>query len=264
MVLLGDPLTTRPIQTGWGFTIEPYPSWLFRFIDNPDHQFGNSSVWTRTRTRIDSPEPSPTLLAAAWRHNLCPEIIATIPRETLAGEFNLSWAGWLLIGANALIPEGTGLVPPPIVHLVAGFVKRLPHIWAGGSPPLQQWWTPAPVVQPHQLELWKVASHDWINKDYMMKEDAGPLILTPQTLYIDMSPRMCSGMNPFIHSWSNDSHGLFTDVGIFAVAVAVPCPFQLPSGAIAASWKWIYIRGISIMIQLKVAEGSPEGTYRVV
>jgi len=23
---LGDPLTTRPIQTGWGITIEPDPS----------------------------------------------------------------------------------------------------------------------------------------------------------------------------------------------------------------------------------------------
>jgi len=54
---LGDPLTTRPIETGWEFTIELYPSWLFRFIDNPDSHFGKGSLSTRTQTRSDSPEP---------------------------------------------------------------------------------------------------------------------------------------------------------------------------------------------------------------
>jgi len=68
------------------------------------------------------------VLPAAWWLNLCPEIIATLPRETLAGAFNLSRAGCLRIGAIDLIPEGTGVVPPPIVHLIAGFVKHLPHI----------------------------------------------------------------------------------------------------------------------------------------
>jgi len=58
---LGDPLTTRPIQTGWEFTMEPYPSWQFGFIDHPDRQFGNGSVWTRTRTRNDGLEPLLTL-----------------------------------------------------------------------------------------------------------------------------------------------------------------------------------------------------------
>jgi len=56
---LGDPLTTRPIQTGWEFTREPYPSGQFGFIDNPDCQFGNGSVWTWTRS--DGPEPLLTL-----------------------------------------------------------------------------------------------------------------------------------------------------------------------------------------------------------
>jgi len=37
MDLLGNLLTTRPIQSGWEFTIEPYPSWLSSFIDNQDH-----------------------------------------------------------------------------------------------------------------------------------------------------------------------------------------------------------------------------------
>jgi hypothetical protein len=47
---LCDPLTTRPIQMGWEFTMELYPSGQFGFIDDPDRQFGNGSVWTRTRT----------------------------------------------------------------------------------------------------------------------------------------------------------------------------------------------------------------------
>jgi len=58
---LGDPLTTSTIQTGWEFTIEPYLSWRLGFIDNPDCQFGDGSVWTQTQTRCDGPEPLLTL-----------------------------------------------------------------------------------------------------------------------------------------------------------------------------------------------------------
>jgi len=47
------------------------------------------------------------LPAACWL-NLCPESIATIPRETLIGEFNLPQAGCLRIGAIDLIAKGTG------------------------------------------------------------------------------------------------------------------------------------------------------------
>ena len=61
MDLLGDQLTTRPIQTGWKFSMEAYPSGRCRFIDDPDRHFGNSSVWTRTQTRSDGPEPVLTL-----------------------------------------------------------------------------------------------------------------------------------------------------------------------------------------------------------
>jgi hypothetical protein len=67
-------------------------------------------------------------LLAAWRLNHCPEIIATIPRATLTGAFNLSRAGCLWIRAIYLIPEGTGVVLPPIFHLFMGFGKHLPHI----------------------------------------------------------------------------------------------------------------------------------------
>jgi hypothetical protein len=68
------------------------------------------------------------VLPPAWWLNLCPDIITTVPRETLAGAFNLLRAGCLGIGAINLIPQGTGVVPPSIDHLVAGFVKHLPHI----------------------------------------------------------------------------------------------------------------------------------------
>jgi hypothetical protein len=57
---LGDMLTTYPIQTGCEFNFERYPSWQFGFIDNPDLKFRNGSVLSRTRTRIDGPEPLPT------------------------------------------------------------------------------------------------------------------------------------------------------------------------------------------------------------
>ena len=42
--------------------MEPYPSGQFGFIDDPDCQFGNGSVWTRTRTRSDGPELLLTLV----------------------------------------------------------------------------------------------------------------------------------------------------------------------------------------------------------
>jgi hypothetical protein len=68
------------------------------------------------------------VLPAAWWLNLFPEIIATVPRETLAGAFNLSEAGYRRIGAINLLPEATGVVPPPIVHLIAGCFQHLPHL----------------------------------------------------------------------------------------------------------------------------------------
>jgi len=58
---LGDPLTTHPIQTVWEFTMEPYLSGQFGFIDDPDRQFGNGSVWTQTQNQSDGPEPLLTL-----------------------------------------------------------------------------------------------------------------------------------------------------------------------------------------------------------
>jgi hypothetical protein len=54
------------------------------------------------------------------------------------------------------------------------------------------------------------------------------------------------------------------DVGVFAQAVANPFHLLLPSGTIDVSSKLIYIGRVSIMIQLNVAEASPEGMYTVV
>jgi len=62
MDTLGDQLTTRPIRTGWEFTMELYQSRQFGIIEDPDRQFRNGSVWTRTRTRSDGPELLLTLL----------------------------------------------------------------------------------------------------------------------------------------------------------------------------------------------------------
>jgi hypothetical protein len=93
------------------------------------------------------------VLPTAWRLNLCPEIIATVPSEMLTGACILPRAGCLRIGVIDLIPDGTGIVPPSIVHLVPGSVKHLPHICAEGSPPLPKRRTPAPVLWPYQLEL---------------------------------------------------------------------------------------------------------------
>jgi len=75
---------------------------------------------------------------------------------------------------------------------------------------------------------------------------------------------MCSNMNPYIQSKSNDRCQFLTDVGIFALVVAFPFTLWLPFGAIAVSWKLIYIRNITIMIQLHVVEASPDGMYNVV
>jgi hypothetical protein len=66
------------------------------------------------------------VLPASWWLNLCPAIVATVPRETLAGVFNLSRAGCLRIGVIHLIPDGMGVVPPAIVDVVVGFDKHLP------------------------------------------------------------------------------------------------------------------------------------------
>jgi hypothetical protein len=87
-------------------------------------------------SRVDHPIPNQwphsqdgdwlVLSAAGWL-NLWPEIIANVPRETCTGVFNHPQAGHLRIGAINLVTEGLGVIPPTIVHLIAGFVTHLPH-----------------------------------------------------------------------------------------------------------------------------------------
>jgi len=60
---LDNPLTTSPIHTGCEISIELYPNWWFGCIDDPDCQFGNKSVPTRTRPRSTGPELSLTRIA---------------------------------------------------------------------------------------------------------------------------------------------------------------------------------------------------------
>jgi len=68
------------------------------------------------------------VLLAAWRLNLCPVIIATVPCETLAGAFNLCRTASLRIGVIHLISEGMGVIPSPVVHLEVVIVKHLRYI----------------------------------------------------------------------------------------------------------------------------------------
>jgi hypothetical protein len=88
------------------------------------------------------------VLPAPRSLNIYTEIIATVRTTTLGGAFNLPGNGSLLIVVIYLIPEGPGVVPPPIIDLVAGFVKRLPNICAEDCPPLLERRTPALGVCP--------------------------------------------------------------------------------------------------------------------
>ena len=54
--------------------MQPYPSVQFGFIDDPDRQFGNGSVWTRTQTRSDGPEPLLTLVLSGHSLYHCLEM----------------------------------------------------------------------------------------------------------------------------------------------------------------------------------------------
>jgi len=117
------------------------------------------------------------VLLATWRLDLCPPIIATGIRQRLPGTLIPPLAGCLQVRAIYLIPEGSGVVSPAIVHLVMGIVKHLPHNRAAGCPPLPKQQTPAPEVRSIQLQLWKVASCDWIKQDYVIKEVLCPFNL---------------------------------------------------------------------------------------
>jgi len=54
---LDNPLTTHPIQTGCEMFIEPYLNWRLGCIDDPDRQFGNGLVPTRSWTQSARLEP---------------------------------------------------------------------------------------------------------------------------------------------------------------------------------------------------------------
>jgi len=122
------------------------------------------------------------VLPAAWQLKLGPKIIATIPREALTSLFNLPRTSCQRNGPNDLIPECTRVVTPPIVNLVASLVKPLPHICAEGGPPLPTMRTPTAGLRPHNLELCKVASRDWIKKHYIIEEVPRPPVLHVATI----------------------------------------------------------------------------------
>jgi len=67
---LGDLLTTRPMQKGWEISIEPCPNQRCWWIDNPDVQFANGLVPTRTLTKCHGPEPLLIVIVRIWRECL--------------------------------------------------------------------------------------------------------------------------------------------------------------------------------------------------
>jgi len=121
-------------------------------------------------------------------------------------------------------------------------------LWSGHI-----WWN---------CEKWQVVTGSKKNISWMRAHALSSV--TTQTLQNHMSSIMCSKMNLWIRSRSNDCHHFITDVGIFALAVTFPFPLWIRFGAIAVSWKWISVRGVRIIILLHVVEGCGEGTYKVV
>jgi len=90
-----DPLTGRPIQMGWEFTTELNLSGQFRFIDDPDCQFGTGYVWTRTRTQSDGLEPLQTLHSEHITENMSEsvtECISEVVSERLSKCVSVSMA----------------------------------------------------------------------------------------------------------------------------------------------------------------------------
>jgi len=69
-----NPLSTRPVQKGREFCIEPYTNGRFGFIENLRRQFGACSFPTQTRTRSHGPEPvvTLTLIPPMWSESYPP------------------------------------------------------------------------------------------------------------------------------------------------------------------------------------------------
>jgi len=125
--------------------------------------------------------------------------------------------------------------------------KTAPHVWNGKQLLLrchhiswncEKWW----VVTGSRMIISLKRSHALSS-------------LRPQTWYV--CQWICSEMNPWKQSQYNNRCWFSTDEGIFALAVAYPFSMLLPNGHMAVIWKWIYIRGVTIMIQLHVVEDSP-------
>jgi hypothetical protein len=80
-----------------------------------------------------------------------------------------------------------------------------------------------------------VASHDWIKKDYIIKEVPGSLILDAASVVYPCESTDVFRDESLYTVGSNDRRRFITDVGIFALAVPFPFPLRLPFGAITAN-----------------------------
>ena len=90
----GWPSDNPPNSDGWEVSHRKYPSWRFGFIDNPDYQFSNGSVWTLTRIRSDGPEPLLPLLLVCW------SVLETMSQSTR--EHFTSYYIYLRVSGNIL------------------------------------------------------------------------------------------------------------------------------------------------------------------
>jgi len=202
------------------------------------------------------------VLLAAWWFNLCPEVITTLPTDTLSSAFNLPQDGCLQIGMIYLIPNRTGVLPPPIDYLVSSLLNIHPIYERKAS---QHSWNGKHLLLlcghiSYNCKKWRVMMGS--RNAIAYKRSHVLSFFMPRTLCILLSPCLRSRMNSCIQSRFNDMCWLITDVTIFALVVSFPVHLRLPFGGNAVSWEVIYNQGISIMIQLHVVEWSPERTYK--
>ena len=147
---LGDPLTTCPMQRRWKYTFEPYPSWRFRFNDDPDRQFSHSSVWTWNRTRSAGPELLLTLRG-------CNSANRNISSPAIPRIHSIVWIRflWLLsLRSMQWIISLPPFFPPCLSHHCsdmwsAGTGCAESKLWGNGFYSTQVW-SNAIITNPHK------------------------------------------------------------------------------------------------------------------
>ena len=106
MDLLGDLLTTRPIQTGWEMCIEPHPNRQFWCIENQECWFGNSLHLTQTQTRCDGLELLLTLRVILGAPEDDDRVISEIHSEAvMKWVLRFTWRGHDNVNLKAVMEQ---------------------------------------------------------------------------------------------------------------------------------------------------------------